>query len=90
MDEKNPLQICPLPSPAINGKMINKRGRPTIKSIKIFGPQPKSIIAQMLSEIKTKSNIIVEDEPINHNEQIHEFVEANNTDDNTCQTCSYR
>lgn len=62
MDEKNPLQIRKTPSLAPE---VNKRGRPAVKNIVMFGPQPRSIMAQMLSEAKKSKTILTEDKPVN-------------------------
>ncbi|XP_022823380.1 zinc finger protein 724-like [Spodoptera litura] len=69
MDEKNPLQISKTPSQVPGSKEVNKRGRPAVKNIVMFGPQPRSIMAQMLSEAKKSKTIVTEDKPVIQSEQ---------------------
>ncbi|KAF9415373.1 hypothetical protein HW555_006963 [Spodoptera exigua] len=65
MDEKNPLQISKTPSKLPDSREVNKRGRPAVKNIVMFGPEPRSIVSQMLSEAKkAKQTLISEDKPV--------------------------
>lgn len=93
MDEKNPLQLCSLPANASNNQILNKSGRPNMKNMVKFSPQPKSIIAKMLSEMKTKNNNSNKDDDdviICQSDQTCDIVETDKTDEHICQTCSHR
>lgn len=89
MDEINPLQDCPEVSTVHNGNDLNKKGRPAMEKSVKFGPQPRSIVAQMLSEMKSKTDII-ENESTNENEQSQECIETTRTKEHVCQICSHR
>ncbi|KAJ8734685.1 hypothetical protein PYW08_013935 [Mythimna loreyi] len=99
MVEKNPLQICPTPSLRSYGEELNKGGRPANDSVIKFGPQPRSMVAQMLSEMKTKTKtdgfmdgelIIIEDEPSGHNDLSQDVAETIKSDEFVCATCSHQ
>lgn len=93
MDEKNPLQVSSLPTGDSNDQIINKSGRPNMKNMVKFSPQPKSIIAKMLSEIKTKTSSSNKDDDdiiICQSDQTCDIVETDKTEEHVCQTCSHR
>lgn len=97
MDEKNPLQTYTTPSLRNNAEDLNKGGRPVMNSVIKFGPQPRSIIAQMLSELKTKTKsesnfmgglIIVEEDPTGQNELSQDIIQTKQFEEYVCLTCS--
>uniref|UniRef100_A0A2A4K1V1 C2H2-type domain-containing protein n=1 Tax=Heliothis virescens TaxID=7102 RepID=A0A2A4K1V1_HELVI len=51
--EMNPLLLS---STVKKCERLNNVGRPVTANIKLFGPQPRSMIAQMLSDIKSRKN----------------------------------
>lgn len=58
MDDQNPIKtFLPLQSSETKQRISNKSGRPKLKNILKFGPQPKSIVALMLSELTPRSII---------------------------------
>lgn len=93
MDDENPLQICaPLETPTTKDRIPNRSGRPRTKNLIQFGPQPKSIVAQMLSEIKVKKTICDDDkvEIICLDDQIGDSVDTEKPEAYSCSICSYR
>lgn len=89
--DENPLRISPTPTSVSNGADLNKGGRPALGSIVKFGPQPRSVVAKMLSDMKSKAIIIEEEDPLedcpSQTEQSQDFVERNKSEE---QFCSYR
>lgn len=77
MNEKNPLLLS---SSVKKCEKRNNVGRPVTANIKLFGPQPRSIIAQMLSDMKSRSIVdsASSHEPSSQNHMSHDLVETDN------------
>ncbi|KAJ8734132.1 hypothetical protein PYW07_014683 [Mythimna separata] len=100
MDEINPLLICPTPSLGSYGGDLNKGGRPAKNSVLKFGLQPRSMMAKMLSEMKTKPKsvghfmggelIIIEDEPSDQIDLSQDIAGTIKSEEYVCLTCSHR
>ncbi|CAD0195573.1 unnamed protein product [Chrysodeixis includens] len=95
MEEKNPLQLYSIADNVSNDEILNKSGRPNMRNMVKFSPQPKSIIAQMLSEMKSKNNNSNrnkddDDVIICQSDQSCDIVETDKTEEHVCQSCSHR
>ncbi|XP_075986715.1 uncharacterized protein LOC142983620 [Anticarsia gemmatalis] len=90
MEEQNPLQVGSIKSTEKEKKILNKSGRPTTRNMIVFSQPPKSIVAQMLSDMRAKDVKDNKVEVICIDDQTEDSRDDEKLEDHACSSCSFR